>query len=150
MLNRVFLIGNLGRDPEFKVTQNGKEIGTFSLATKYAWKDEDDKSYTCVDWHRVIVVRDVTVTWMKEKLKKGDTVYVEGKLTHKTWTDKYNQPHVASRIVVFGREGNVSYLRSPLGISQEKEEEPLEYDNELSEKSLSHFPQPISLKKEEK
>ena len=148
MLNRVFLIGNLGRDPEFKVTQNGKEIGTFSLATKYAWKDEEegDKSYTCVDWHRVIVVRDVTVAWMKEKLKKGDTVYVEGKLTHKTWIDKHNQPHVASRIVVFGREGNVSYLRSPLGISQETEEEQLEADNEPSKPS---FPKFISLKKEE-
>jgi len=110
MLNRITLMGNIGRDPEFKVTKQGKQITTFFLTTKYSWKDETGEWHSHTDWHQVTVFRESTVKWLKDLLKKGDSVYIEGKLTYQTWTDKYNQPRITPHVVVRGSEGKVQYV----------------------------------------
>jgi single-strand DNA-binding protein len=118
MLNKIILQGNIGRRPEIKLTQQGKEMATFFLATNLPWKvrahqsgdPEDTQSHT--DWHRITVFRASSVSWIKDKLKQGDTVYVEGRLSYNSWQDRYSQIRLTPHIVVEDWQGHVEYLRS--------------------------------------
>lgn len=121
MLNKVILKGNIGRDPQIKTTQSGRQIATFSLATSFSWKDRDGEWQTHVDWHRISVLREATVEWIKDILKKGDTVYVEGKLSYQPWIDRFNQKHFKPHIVIEGGQGKVEHLRSSKGSPQEED-----------------------------
>lgn len=112
MLNKVILKGNIGRAPKTWLTQNGRKLATFFLATSASWKDDKGEWQTCTDWHRITVFREATVGWMKDVLKKGDPVYVEGKLTYQNWTDKYGQSRLTPHVVISGREGRLELLRS--------------------------------------
>ncbi|MBS0272305.1 MAG: single-stranded DNA-binding protein [Proteobacteria bacterium] len=112
MLNKVILKGNIRQAPQVWIAQNGREIATFSLATSSSWKDMSGEWQTATEWHRVIVFRPSTVTWIKDVLKKGDTVYIEGKLAYQQWIDKYNRSRMTPQIVVSGRDGKIEYLRS--------------------------------------
>lgn len=120
MLNKVILKGNVGHIPEIKLTQQGKQIAIFSLATSFSWKDSDGEWQTHVDWHRVIVFRKSTVGWIKDVLKKGDTVYVEGKLSYHPRVNKHNQKHFTPYIVIEDWHGSVEHLRSSKAPSQEE------------------------------
>lgn len=86
-INKVILIGNLGRDPELRYTQGGSAVTNFSVATNERWKDKDGNNQERTEWHRVIV-------WGRsaencaQYLQKGSTVYVEGRLQTNEWEDK--------------------------------------------------------------
>lgn len=112
MLNKVILTGNMGRTPKVWLTHDGREIATFYLGTNVSWKDTNNKWQTCTEWHRITVFRESTVEWIKDALKKGDSLYVEGKLSYHHWTDKYGQSRLTPHIVVSNREGRIQYLRS--------------------------------------
>lgn len=112
MLNRIILAGNLGRDPEIQVTQHGREIAKFSLATSAKWKDKDGEWQKHTYWHHIVVYRDSTVCWIKDNLKKGDPVFVEGTLTYHHGEDKRGNAYRATHIKVSGQYGRVHCLRS--------------------------------------
>lgn len=120
MLNKVILMGNVGRSPHIFLTQEGREIANFSLATTVAWKDKEGEWQSATDWHQITVFRGSTVRWVKDLVKKGDTVYVEGKLVYQRWTDKYNHPRITAHVVVSSRGGKVEHLRSSRSNSQNK------------------------------
>lgn len=86
-LNKVTLIGNLGKDPELRYTNSGVPVATFSLATNETWKDSDGNTQEKTEWHNI-------VAWQKlaeicgEWLKKGSKVYIEGRLQSRSWDDK--------------------------------------------------------------
>lgn len=86
-LNRVMLIGNLGKDPELRYTSTGKAVASFSLATSNSWKDQDGNVQERTDWHNIIA-------WQKlaeicgEWLKKGQKVYIEGRIQTRSYDDK--------------------------------------------------------------
>lgn len=86
-LNKVMLIGRLGKDPELRFTPNGQAVCKFSVATSEKWKDKDGELKSRTDWHNVVV-------WGRraeacgEHLKKGAQIYVEGKLSTNSWEDK--------------------------------------------------------------
>lgn len=86
-LNKVMLIGRLGKDPELRYTPSGSPVATFNLATDESYKDKDGKKVENTDWHRVVV-------WNKlaeicgQYLKKGSLVYIEGKLKTRSYDDK--------------------------------------------------------------
>jgi single-strand DNA-binding protein len=89
MLNRVTLIGRLGKDPEVRRLESGAAVAKFSLATSETYKDKDGNKQETTEWHNIIVWR--TQAEIAEKyLKKGMLVYVEGKLTYREYTDKDN------------------------------------------------------------
>ncbi len=111
MLNKVILKGNVGRAPKVFLTQEGKKIVSFSLATKISWKDKSGEWQSTTDWHRVTVFRKSTMRWIKDLLKQGDPVRVEGKLTYQQWTDKYGQPRLTPHVVVSGYGGKVESLK---------------------------------------
>lgn len=117
MLNKVILQGDVGRVPKITLTQEGKEIATFSLATTQSWKDTAGKRQSATDWHRVTVFRDSTIRWIKDSLRRGDRVYLEGKLSYHHWTDKHGQPRSTPHVVIAGKEGRLQHLRLRLSIS---------------------------------
>lgn len=86
-LNKVTLIGNLGKDPELRYTNSGVPVATFSVATNETWKDQEGNVQERTEWHNI-------VAWQKlaeicgEWLKKGSKVYIEGRLQTRSWDDK--------------------------------------------------------------
>jgi single-strand DNA-binding protein len=107
-INKVLLLGNLGRNPELRTTLNGKPVMVFPMATSRRWKDRrsgEDRSLT--DWHRVIVWGHQAEV-LAEYLKKGSQVHIEGRLLTRNWTDgegvkRYVTEVVASRVQMLGR-----------------------------------------------
>lgn len=100
-LNKVVLIGNLGRDPEIRSTNDGKEIATFSVATSDNWKDKvtgEKKEKT--EWHRVVVFNDGLVRVIKNYVKKGTKLYIEGQLQTRKWIDNENQERYTTEVVL--------------------------------------------------
>ena len=136
MLNRVTLQGNIGRVPSIALTQDGREVASFSMATTQNWKacpreGREPEWQSATDWHQITVFRESTIRWIKDILKRGDPVYVEGKLTYQQWTDKYGQPRRTSHVVVAGREGRVECFKP-----RTQEQKPLSKNPELEEQHL--------------
>lgn len=101
MLNQVTLIGNLGRDPEIRTTQDGKEIATLTIATSERWKDKntgEQKEQT--EWHRVVVFNDGLVKVIRQYYKKGMKLFVQGSLQTRKWTDKDGVEKYSTEIVL--------------------------------------------------
>jgi len=97
-VNRVILIGNLGRDPELRYLQSGQAVTSFSVATNDRWTDREGKPQERTEWHRVVV-------WGKQAencanyLAKGRSVYIEGRLQTREWEDKEGQKRQTTEIV---------------------------------------------------
>ena len=87
MVNKVILIGNLGRDPEVRSTPSGQPVANFSLATNRRWKDRDGNRQEQTEWHNLVCFgRQAEVAG--QYLKRGDRIYVEGRLQTRSWEDK--------------------------------------------------------------
>lgn len=101
-LNKIMLIGNLGRDVETRFTPNNISVSNFSLATTYSYKGKDGNWVNETTWHNITVFN--LSDFMKEQLKKGKKVYVEGRLTKRDYTDKdgvkrYSVDVISERII---------------------------------------------------
>lgn len=98
-VNKVFLVGNLGKDPEVRYSANGQAVANVTLATSESWKDkESGEKQERVEWHRVVFFGRLAEI-AGEYLKKGSPVYVEGKLTTRKWQDKQGQDRYTTEIV---------------------------------------------------
>jgi len=86
-INKVILIGNLGRDPELRYTQGGSAVTNFTLATNEKWRDKDGNNQERTEWHR-IVVWGRSAENCAQYLQKGSSVFVEGRLQTREWEDK--------------------------------------------------------------
>ncbi len=86
-VNKVILVGNLGRDPELRYTPGGSAVANFTLATNEKWRDKDGNNQERTEWHR-IVVWNRTAENCAQYLHKGSSVYLEGKLQTREWEDK--------------------------------------------------------------
>jgi single-strand DNA-binding protein len=98
-LNKVQIIGNLGRDPETRYTNDNRAITNLNLATSENWKGQDGSKQERTEWHRVVLfgpLAEVADKW----LKKGSQVYIEGKLQTRKWTDKDGNERYTTEIVV--------------------------------------------------
>ena len=110
-LNRVMLIGNLGRDPEVRYTQNGSAVANFTLATNEVWTDKGGERQERTEWHR-IVVWGKQAEIVREHLTKGKQVYVEGSIQTRQWDDREGNKRTtteikAMRVVMLGRGGGM-------------------------------------------
>ena len=100
-LNKVELIGHLGKDPEIRSFQNGGKAASFTIATSESWKDKasgDRKERT--EWHRISILNEGLVTVAEKYLTKGSKVYIEGKLETRKWSDKDGQERYTTEIVL--------------------------------------------------
>ena len=97
-VNKVILIGNLGRDPELRYTQNGQAVTNFTLATNENWTNKSGEREERTEWHRV-VAWGRTAELCAEYLAKGRTVFVEGRLQTREWEDKEGQKRRTTEVV---------------------------------------------------
>lgn len=113
-LNKVTLIGNLGADPEVRSTTGGNRVANFSLATSRQWTGANGEKQEKTEWHKCIVWNSKTSTLadiVEKYLKKGDKVYVEGRIEYRQWQDKENQTRYTTEInvrellMLSGRQG---------------------------------------------
>jgi single-strand DNA-binding protein len=102
-LNKVILIGNLGNDPEVRSTTGGNRVATFSLATSRSWNDAGGSKQEKTEWHRCVVwnTKSSQLADIVEKyVKKGDKLYVEGRIEYRQWQDKDGQTRYSTEINV--------------------------------------------------
>jgi single-strand DNA-binding protein len=100
-VNKVILVGNLGRDPEIRLTQDGQRIANFSLATSENWRDKSSgERRERTEWHRVVVFNDRLVDVIEKYVKKGSKLYLEGALQTRKWTDKDGQERYTTEVVL--------------------------------------------------
>ncbi|MEC9290856.1 MAG: single-stranded DNA-binding protein [Pseudomonadota bacterium] len=114
-LNKVQIIGNLGRDPEIRYTQDNRPIANVSVATTESWKGQDGQKQEKTEWHRVVVFGNLAGV-IEKYLKKGDSVYFEGKLQTRKWTGQDGKDNYSTEVVI-DRGGNMVMLGSRGGAS---------------------------------
>ncbi|HYN01244.1 MAG TPA: single-stranded DNA-binding protein [Vicinamibacteria bacterium] len=100
-VNKVILIGNVGRDPEIRFTQAGEPIANFTLATNEVWNDKSGQKQERTEWHRVEVFGK-TAQVVRDYVTKGRPVYIEGSIRYEEWTDKDGNKRNTTRIRVSG------------------------------------------------
>jgi len=98
-LNKVMLIGNLGKDPEFRTLENGSSTISFPLATSDSYKDKEGQKIETTEWHNVVAWRAVADN-MKKMLKKGSSIYIEGKIKSRSWETKENEKRYITEVIV--------------------------------------------------
>ena len=100
-VNKVILIGNLGKDPEVRSTQSGGKIANLTLATSENWTNKQTgQREEKTEWHRLVMLNSSTSEIAEKFLRKGSKIFVEGKLQTRKWTDKENQERYTTEIVV--------------------------------------------------
>ena len=111
-LNKVLLIGRLGADPEIKQMVNGKSVPRLSLATSNTWKDKNTgEKKEKTEWHRVVIFNEGLINVVKQYVKKGAQVYIEGQLNTRKWTDeKSGQDKYSTEIVLQGYNSTFTIL----------------------------------------
>src|ERR1700758_517236 len=112
-INKVILVGNLGRDPEIRSTQDGMRIANLAVATSETWRDKmsgERKERT--EWHRVVIFNERLAEFAEKYLKKGRKVYVEGALQTRKWTDNSGQERYTTEIVLQRFRGELTMLDS--------------------------------------
>ena len=110
-VNKVILIGNLGRDPEFRSTQDGQRIATFSIATSENWRDKNSgERRERTEWHRIVVFNERLVEVIEKYVKKGSKLYLEGALQTRKWTDKEGQERYTTEVVLQRFRGELTML----------------------------------------
>ena len=110
-VNKVILLGNLGRDPEIRSMQSGSKMASFSIATSKRWKDkntQEQKEKT--SWHNVVVFGDGLVNIVENYVKKGSKIYVEGELQTRKWQDQDGNDKYTTEVVLQGYNCNLTLL----------------------------------------
>lgn len=97
-VNKVILVGNLGKDPEVRYLDNGVAVANFSLATTENYKNKQGERVSQTEWHNIVFWRGLAEV-AEKYLKKGDSVYVEGKLRTRRWEDKDGNPRYTTEIL---------------------------------------------------
>ncbi|MEK9907694.1 MAG: single-stranded DNA-binding protein, partial [Aquiluna sp.] len=110
-VNRVILVGNVGQEVDIRATSNGKEIANIRLATSESWKDKmTGERKTKTEWHNVVVYNDGLVNVVKNYVKKGSKLYIEGSLQTRKWQDKTGNDRYTTEIVLQGFGGTLKML----------------------------------------
>ncbi len=115
-VNKVILVGNLGKDPEVRHTQDGKPIVNFSIATSETWRDKNSgERKERTEWHRIVIFSEPLAKVAEQYLKKGSKVYVEGALQTRKWTDKDGAEKYTTEVVLQGFNSVMTMLDSKPG-----------------------------------
>jgi single-strand DNA-binding protein len=113
-INKVVLIGNVGKDPEVRHTQAGTKMASFSLATGESWKDKttgERKDRT--EWHRIVIMNEKLAEIVEKYVKKGHKLYVEGQIQTRRYVDSQNMERFATEIVLSAYRGEIILLEKP-------------------------------------
>ena len=115
-VNKVILVGNLGRDPEVRFTQDNKKIVNMSVATSESWKDRNTgERKEKTEWHRVVIFSDGLANIAEKYLRKGSKVYIEGQLQTRKWQGQDGQDKYTTEIALQGFNSTLTMLDGPSG-----------------------------------
>jgi single-strand DNA-binding protein len=110
-VNKVILVGNLGKDPEVRNTQDGRKVVNLSLATSESWKDrQSGERKEKTEWHRVVIFNDNLAEVAEKFLKKGNKVFIEGQLQTRKWTDQSGTEKYSTEVVLQKYRGELTLL----------------------------------------
>lgn len=110
-VNKAILIGNLGKDPDIRSTQDGKEIASLTIATSESWKDKrSGERMEKTEWHKVVIFNENIVRVARDYLKKGSKVYLEGQIQTRKWVDKDGSDRYSTEIVLQGFQCKLEML----------------------------------------
>lgn len=133
-LNKVLLIGNVGKDPEIRTTQEGKEIATLALATSDTWKDKTSgERRERTEWHRVVIFSEGLVNVVKNYVKKGSKLFLEGSLQTRKWNDNNGTERFTTEIVLQGYGCSLTMLDNKHGDNQSSNSDSKSKDKDSSE-----------------
>lgn len=112
-VNKVILIGNLGKDPEIRTISDGKEVANLTLATSDSWRDKStDERRERTEWHNIVIFSQGLINIAKNYLKKGSKIYLEGALQTRKWTDKSGREKYTTEIILQGFNAVLTMLDS--------------------------------------
>ncbi len=115
-VNKVILVGNLGRDPEIRTMQSGGKVCNLSIATSERWRDRGSgEQQERTEWHRVVIFDDRLVDVAERYLRKGAKVYLEGELQTRKWQDQSGQERYSTEVVLRKFRGQLTMLDSRAG-----------------------------------
>jgi single-strand DNA-binding protein len=141
-VNKVILVGNVGQDPEVKSTADGRELATFSLATTESWKDKNSgEKKDKTEWHRIVVFSSGLVNIVKNYVKKGSKLYIEGQLQTRKWTDNNGVEKYSTEVILQNFNSTMQMLDSNRGGSSSEASPSMENNsrsNQSSSKSNSN------------
>jgi len=121
-VNKVIIIGHVGRDPEVKTMQNGGKVVNMSIATSENWKDKSSgERKEKTEWHRVVIFNEHLADIAEKYVRKGSKVYVEGAIQTRKWTDRSGQEKYSTEVVLQRFRGELTLLDSAGGESREPE-----------------------------
>ena len=109
-VNKVILVGNVGKDPEIRHTQDGKAIVNLSLATTESWRDKQGDRKDKTEWHRIVIFSEGLAKVAEQYVKKGTSLYIEGQLQTRKWADKDGVEKFSTEIVLQGFNANLTLL----------------------------------------
>lgn len=112
-VNKVILVGNLGRDPEVRHSPDGTKIVSLSIATSESWKDRTSgERRDRTEWHRVVIFNDRISDVVEKYVHKGSKIYIEGQLQTRKWTDQQGQERYTTEVVLSKYRGELTILDS--------------------------------------
>lgn len=139
-LNKVILIGNVGKDPEIRSTQDGREIASFSLATSESWKDRNSgERKERTEWHRVVIFSPGLVSVVKNYVKKGSKLYLEGALQTRKWTDQSGQEKYSTEVILQNYNATMVMLDNKAGSGGDHHSNDHRDPHHLESKDAPHF-----------
>src|SRR5205823_3132906 len=110
-VNKVILVGNLGKDPEIRRTQDGRPVANLSVATSDSWRDKaSGERRERTEWHRVVIFNEGLCRIAEQYLKKGAKVYLEGQLQTRKWQDQQGQDRYSTEVVLQGFNSQLTML----------------------------------------
>ncbi len=109
-VNKVVLLGNLGKDPDVRNTTTGQKVTTLSVATSDVWKDKTGQRQEKTEWHRVVIFNPNLADIASKYLHKGSKVYLEGALQSRKWTDNSGNERITTEVVLSSFKGELALL----------------------------------------
>jgi len=129
-INKVFLVGNLGNDPEVRYTPAGAAVTTISVATTESWKDKEGNRQEKTEWHKVVMFQQKADV-AEKYLKKGSKIFVEGRLQTRSWEDKegggkrYSTEIIVNEMIMLSKEE----MKAPEPQAQQPAQQPTNFDS---------------------
>tara|TARA_B100001173_G_scaffold154712_1_gene134132 strand:+ start:44 stop:496 length:453 start_codon:yes stop_codon:yes gene_type:complete len=138
-VNKVILIGNLGRDPEVRTFQNGGKVCNFSIATSETWKDRNSgERQERTNWHNIAIFNENLAQIAEQYLRKGSKVYVEGQLETRKWQDQAGNDRYTTEVVLRNFRGELALLDGRSENNNSNFSETASIDDESSGKVLTN------------
>ena len=123
-VNKVIVVGNLGRDPDVRTFGNGGKVCNLAVATSEKWKSKDGERQERTEWHRVAIFSEPLVRIAEQYLRKGSKVYLEGQLETRKWQDQSGADRYTTEVVLRPYKGELTMLDGPSGGGGQERQEP--------------------------